>query len=175
MKFLKDNRILEIKEAEPTEAAEILEYLKKVGSETTNLLIDENGIGLTVEQEEKHIETSNAKLNTKIFVGRVEGNIVSVAGINGSDRKRIEHNATLGISVLKDFWNVGVGGHMMNHILNYCRMTKEILNVNLEVREDNEKAIKLYEKLGFKQVGKLTKKIKVDGKFYDELIYEIAV
>ncbi len=175
MKFLKNNKILDIREAIPSDAEAILKFLKQVGSESDNLLIDSEGLPMTVKQEQEYLEKNNKSINSKSFIGICDGKIISVAGFNGSERERIKHNTTLGISVLKDYWNLGVGNHMMNHLVNYCRMTKEINNVILEVREDNEFAIKLYEKFGFKQIGKYSNKVKIKDKFYNELIYELKL
>jgi RimJ/RimL family protein N-acetyltransferase len=175
MKFLKDKRILEIKEAEPNEAAEILEYLKKVGSESTNLTIDDKGVGLTIEQEKTFLEKSKVSFNNMSVVARVDKVIVSVAGIHGNSRDKISHNVELGISVLKDYWNLGIATHVMNHLINYCRFTKGIENIYLEVREDNKVAIKLYNNLGFKKVGQQTNMFKIDNKYYDSIIMELVL
>ncbi|XMB72318.1 GNAT family N-acetyltransferase [Mycoplasmatota bacterium WC30] len=175
MKFLKNKKILEISEGNPKDAEEILAVLKQVGSESDNLIIDSNGVQLTVEQEEEYLKKNQKSITNKNFIGKVDGKVVCTAGIQGNARKRVEHNVTLGISILKDYWNIGIGGHMMNHILNYCRTTKLIKNVVLEVREDNVHAIHLYEKLGFKKIGVFTDKVKIDDKYYNEIIMEILL
>jgi len=175
MKFLKDKRILEINETSPEEAAEILEYLKKVGSESNNLCLDKEGVGLTVEQEKERLEKNKLSFNNKLFVAKVDGVIVSVSGINGSQREKIKHNVSFGISVLKDFWNLGVATYVMKYVINYCRMSVEIRVINLEVREGNKIAIKLYENLGFKKVGKHTNMFKVENKYYDCIIMELVI
>ncbi len=40
----------------------------------------------------------------------------------------------------------------MQHIINFCQ-NNQILKINLEVNSNNIKAINLYKKFGFKQVG----------------------
>jgi RimJ/RimL family protein N-acetyltransferase len=175
MKFLKDNRILDISEADPLEAQEILDYIKQVGSESNNLIIDENGVPLTLEQEKKYLERNQKSLTSKTFVGKVGNKIVSIGGVNGSPRTRVEHNVDLGISVLKEYWNLGVGQHMMEHIVNYCRMTPMIKNIVLEVRSDNLGAIHIYKKIGFKEVGTLHRKMKIKDQYYDNIVMELLI
>ncbi len=175
MKFLKDNRVLDIEEANPDDAEAIVKYLNTVGKESTFLILDEEGFGMTVEQEKEYLTKIQSSFNNTLFVGKVDEKIVSVGGVNGSPKKRVSHNVGLGISVLKEFWNLGVGNHMMNHIVNYCRLTKGIENIMLEVRADNKYAIQLYEKMGFKKIGTAHRKFKVEGQYFDELIYELLL
>ncbi len=172
MEFLKNKKILEISEGDPKDALEILAALKQIGSESDNLIIDSNGVPFTVEQEEEYLRKNQKSINSKSFIGKVDGKIVCISGFQGNARSRIEHNVTLGISIMKDYWNIGIGNHMTNHILNYCRTNKMIKNVTLEVREDNKYAIHLYEKVGFKRIGMFTKKVKIDDNYYNEIIME---
>jgi len=172
MKFLKNNKILNIREATPDDASEILEVLKKIGSESDNLVIDKNGVPLTIEEEKKYLENNLKSLTNKTFIGIVDKKIVATSGITGSSRDRIKHNVVLGMSILKDFWNQGIGSYLMQHIVVYCQMSKVIRNITLEVRADNLAAIHIYEKAGFKYVGKFKDKMCIDGKYFDNLIYE---
>ncbi len=64
---------------------------------------------------------------------------------------------------------------MMEHTINYARITAEIKNIYLEVRTDNTNAIKLYESFGFKRVGTMPEKIFIDGKYYDEYVYLLQI
>ncbi|MBN2540664.1 MAG: GNAT family N-acetyltransferase [Bacilli bacterium] len=175
MKFLKDNQVLEIAEATKEDAEELLEFLKQVGKESENLILDGNGLDLTIEQERKLIEQWNQTYHSKEFVGKVDDKIICSCGIRGSNHARISHNVSLGISVLKDYWNKGVATHLLNHVLNYCRMEKQIENVTLEVRPDNQYAVKLYKSLGFQKIGTFHNKVKIDGKGIDEDIYELRL
>lgn len=175
MKFLKDNTIVDIKEALPEDAEELLELFKKIGSESTYLIMDHKGLDISLEEERKYLKEANDQVTTKYFVARVNGAIVGDCGIKGHKAMKTKHNVDLGISVLKEYWNKGLGSILLEHTINYARITAEIKNIYLEVREDNEFAIKLYEKMGFKKVGVMPDKIFLDGKYYDELIYLLQI
>lgn len=175
MKILKNKKILDISEATPEDAAEILSVLKQIGGQTDFLVIDNEGISLTEEQEKEYIKKCNNSLTSKLFVGKVDGRIVTVAGFEGSDRIRIKHNVSLGISVLKEFWNLEIAQHMMNYMLAFIRTTGFIKNVTLEVRADNENAIHIYQKFGFKKIGAYTNKFFAKDKFYDSVIMELLI
>jgi len=175
LKFLKDNTVVDIMEATKDDAKEMLEYLKKIGSETTYLLFDENGISNTLEQEEEYLESANKKQTTKMFVAKVDGLIVGSCNIKGHEKEKTKHNVDLGISVLKEFWNKGLGRLLLEHTINYARITQVIKNIYLEVREDNLDAIRLYEKLGFKFIAKMPDKIFCEGKYFAENVYLLQI
>lgn len=175
MKFLKDNTIVDIMEAKPNDAEELLKFLKTVGSESNYLLLDENGLDATVEQEQEYIRKANASITTKHFLAKTNGKIIGNCGINGSDRKKIKHNVNLGISILKEYWDKGLGTILLEHVVNYARITGKIKNIYLEVREDNLYAIKLYEKIGFKRIAMIPDKLYVNGKYHNELMYMLQI
>lgn len=175
MKILKNKKILDIREATPQDAEEILDVLKTIGGETDFLLIDREGLPTSLEAERAVLEANLQRLNNKVFIGLVDGKIVATSGITGSERDRIKHNVSLGLSILKDYWNIGIGTHMVEYIVNYCRMTKQIKNITLEVREGNTWAIKLYEDAGFKKVGTYSGRVLIDGDYKNELIYELVL
>ncbi len=56
------------------------------------------------------------------------------------------------IEVLKEKQNQGYGKKMLDYMLELARESK-VQNITLEVRMDNEKAIHLYKKYGFQEVG----------------------
>lgn len=55
-------------------------------------------------------------------------------------------------AVREDMRNKGIGSMLFRHIIDYAK-EKEMEFVTLEVRKTNIPAIKVYESLGFKQVG----------------------
>jgi len=175
MKFLKDNTIVDIMEAKPNDAEELLALFKQIGSESTYLIMDKNGLDLTLEEEREHLKKANDSITTKYFVAKVKDQIVGDCGIKGHKSPKTKHNVDLGISVLKDYWNKGLGTILMEHTINYARITGEIKNIYLEVREDNLSAIKLYENMGFKRVGLMPDKIFLDGKYYNEIVMLLQI
>lgn len=53
------------------------------------------------------------------------------------------------IYVLENFRSKGIGTKLMEYLLEKCKICE---NITLEVRKNNDSAIKLYKKFGFKEV-----------------------
>lgn len=80
---------------------------------------------------------------------------------------RIYHTAYIIVGILKYYQNCGIGTKFFEE-LNIWSSDREIFRLELTVEVDNEKAIQLYEKMGFKIEGRREKSMKVDGSFVDE-------
>lgn len=86
--------------------------------------------------------------------------VVGTVSLNGLPR-RMSHRAELGITVLKSEWGKGLGNRLMETVIDYARGSG-IEIVELAVRSDNERAIRLYEKHGFKEFGVYKSYFKID-------------
>ena len=71
------------------------------------------------------------------------------------------------MSILRSYWNLGVGSRMLAYLIEWARHTDAIRKINLRVRVDNLPAIHLYEKYGFVQVGRVTREFYLRGQFFD--------
>lgn len=80
---------------------------------------------------------------------------------------RYAHRATLGLSVRRDCWGLGLGSTLMQIMLREAKkMGYE--QVELEVAAKNERAVALYEKFGFVKTGELPHFYKYrDGSYAD--------
>lgn len=84
--------------------------------------------------------------------------------------KRFSHKIEFGVCVLKEFWGYGIGKNLLKESISWAD-SNGIKKITLNVLETNEKAIKLYQKLGFEIEGILKKdKILSDGNYYNTMI-----
>lgn len=161
---------IEIREALAEEAGKLIEYMKIVGGETENLTFGEEGLPITIEQEEQFLNSIHEDKKSVQLIACKSGEIIGDGGINGLPR-RMCHRAELGISVKRKYWNSGIGSRIMEELIKYAK-ANEIEILNLEVRKDNVNAIHLYEKFGFKHIGTSPAFFKMDGEYVDfELMY----
>lgn len=80
--------------------------------------------------------------------------IAGTAGIEsiGSEDK-IKHRAEFGVSVLKDYWGLGIGRALTDACIE-CAKRAGYLQLELDVVAYNKSAIALYESEGFVEYGK---------------------
>ena len=67
----------------------------------------------------------------------------------------------------KEYWGKGHGGEALKLLLDYAFLEMNLHRVSLRVFSFNEKAIKLYERLGFKQEGISRQFLFREGKWHD--------
>lgn len=172
--ILKDGRTLILRDPSLDDAQELLNYLKIVGGETDFLLVDENGIEeLTPEGEQSWIKSTLEAPNTRMFVGTVDGEIVLVCDVRAATRKRIAHVAAIAISIKRAYWGLGIGSIAMQAMIDFAKSTGTLRTLSLEVRDGNERAIALYKRFGFVEVGRHKARINVRGVYHDEILMDL--
>lgn len=173
---LKDGRTLLLHDPAIGDAPAMIAYARAVGAETDFLLMDENGIeGLTLEGEQKWISDTLDATNTKMFLGFVDGELVALFDVRAAARNRISHNAGIAISVKRDYWGLGIGSIAMQTMIDFARSTHFLRSLTLEVREGNDRAIALYKRFGFAEVGRHKGHINVRGTYYDEILMDLEL
>lgn len=165
-KTLKDGRSVTCRYIEEKDAQDVLNYFNQIGKESNFLSFGSEGPGLTVEMQMEDIKKiKNKKSFYLIF--EVEKEIAGIVSIRvREDRKWLMHCGNLGISCLKKYWGLGLGNIMMETTIEESKV-RGLKKINLETREDNDIAISLYKKFGFKGEGLVTKNLLIDGVFYN--------
>jgi RimJ/RimL family protein N-acetyltransferase len=164
---LKNDKKLFIRKAEPKDAAEIVSMSTQIGGETDNLTFGTGEFYFTDDQEKQFISNIKNKENSLYIVAIVDGKIIGSLSFISSPRKRLMHRGDMGIAVLKDYWGIGVGTCLMDYFLKWAYSNGITKKIDLQVREDNIRAINLYLKYGFKIEGRISRGMYVDGKYYD--------
>ena len=78
----------------------------------------------------------------------------------------VDHRASLGISVMKEFRGCGIGTSLLKATLKACRGKFEI--IELDVFSNNKRAIRLYRRFGFTRYGHLPSATKRAGRYFDQ-------
>ena len=166
---IKDGRVVELREVEVTDATLLLEYFERVNLESKNLLREPGEYTFTVHDERKFIRRVLKSNNEYMAVVMYDEEIIGSIGFRSSHLKRLTHRGSLGMSVRKDFNNLGLGTLMMEYVINKAKEMNKY-KIELEVRADNLSAVHLYKKFGFELEGTVKSGFFVDKKYVDLLI-----
>ena len=113
------------------------------------------------------------------FVAVLEdGTVIGCAGLTVCSNPRMRHVGSVGLYVHTDYQvglyvhtdyqNQGVGTALMKVLLDLADNWLMLVRVELEVYADNERAIHLYEKLGFEKEGLLRMTTVRSGRYVDD-------
>lgn len=155
-------------------AKEEMDYVKDLinRSEIKKYLSPGIPFPYTLEDELKFYESISANNDTYTFAMETKDakELIGGCGINAIDWKN--STATVGIFIGKDrFLSKGYGTDAMKVLVNFIFDEMNINKIKLEVYSFNLRAIKCYEKLGFKEEGCLRKELFREGKYHDVLHY----
>lgn len=154
-----------ITRAQPEDAAALLDYLKIVGGETDNLSFGAEGVPLAPEEEQAYLRTQVDSPDHVQHLARVDGELIGTASLNRKPN-RMRHRGEFGISLKKAWWGCGAASALAEAILAFAR-ENGFEQLNLEVRGDNARAIRLYEKLGFRKLCTFPAFFKIGGEPVD--------
>jgi len=171
---LRDGRTVVISRARPPDAAAIVAYVEQVAGESDFLTFGAGEFGISIEDEERFIADLADGQKGFMLTAVVEGRIVSTCVVTRPQRARVHHIGTFGISVAKSHWGLGVGQRMCEAMLETAREVG-ITKVRLEVREDNARAIRLYESVGFQREGVAPRALRIGDRYYADVVMGICL
>lgn len=126
--------------------------MRSWGRHETPLLGDYNFPDMTDKEIQKWFRYKTYKWTNKYYgVINEENKLIGYMGIKGI--KRIKRESTLGIVFDPNYMNRGYGTETLVLFLKYYFKEMKMKSMYLEVAEFNRRAYRVYEKLGFKNVG----------------------
>ena len=166
---LKDGRTCTLRSVEKTDAADMLEYLKAVSGETPFLARYADEVNFTVEKERAILQNKAESPNEIMLTAYVNGKLAGNCSLMSFGRlRRISHRCEFAIALKKAYWSQGIGSAMMQYAFELARELK-YEQMELEVVEGNIRAKSLYERWGFREMGKIYHAMKYDdGNYRDE-------
>lgn len=168
---LKNGKELLLRSCNENDAREVLDVFNTTHEETDYLLSYPNEKGFTLEDEAEFLKMMDKSENETEILAFLDGKLVGTAGISSVGQQlKIKHRAEFGISVLKDYWGLGIGYALTEAVIE-CAETAGCLQLELEVVADNSRAISLYKKFGFNEFGRNPRGFKNKAGEFQELVY----
>jgi RimJ/RimL family protein N-acetyltransferase len=167
--ILKSKQDIEIRVATVDDASALIEFINDVSMESDFLTFGAGEFEIKEDQEKEIIQNLLDSENQIFFVATVGKKIVAILNFSARSRPRIRHSGEFSMVVKKKYWGFGIGSLLLDTLLEWAKSNQFIKKINLRVRTDNQRAIKLYEKRGFVKEGTLRKEIFLNDKYYDLL------
>ena len=164
---LPDGRQVFLRFPQPEQdAEEALKFFNAVRAETPFLASGPSD-DLTVEKEAQILSEMNQSPTQMMVMCYVDGELAGNSFLRLNTKPRMNHRAILGISLYKKYWGLGLGKLLMQAVIDTA-IQKGVDYLELEVMADNERAIGLYQKLGFETLCRLPDAIRCeDGSSHD--------
>ncbi len=163
-----------IREATLDDAEALLEYLKILAEEPNiPLPLVPGCVTLTLEDEcgylTTHIEPENALYLVVEADGEIVGSLHCTPHPSPIMAPMVAHVVEIGLSLLPEWRGKGIGPELMKRGIDWAKQTGIIRRIELEVFVYNEKAIRIYERLGFEHEGRRRKAYFRAGEYLDTL------
>jgi RimJ/RimL family protein N-acetyltransferase len=123
-------------------------------------------------EKEKELLKKLSEGYTFAIIDKEKNKLIGTTGFINVEM--IHKTAEFGISIgERNFWNRGYGTEAVQLMLDYGFNLLNLHHVRLGVFSFNPRALKCYEKAGFKLVGKFSEYRLIGGEYFDMLMLEI--
>nr|MDO8099197.1 GNAT family protein [Candidatus Njordarchaeota archaeon] len=164
----KDGRKVILRALRWDDLDDAMEFANSLVEEGAEIMLDQKQ---TREQEVDWLARALSELEKgeKIYVAaEVDGKLVGNSHVSKPSARRQSHLGVLGIAIRDGYRDIGIGTEMMRILIDQSRkMGLKILI--LDMFADNGRARHVYEKVGFREVGRIPKGLFNDGEYIDEI------
>ena len=168
---LKDGRECILRNGEERDGQAALDNFILTHEQTDYLLTYPDENTMTAEQEGQFLQRKTDSEAEVEILAEVDGIVAGLAGIETvGDRDKIRHRAEVGISIDRKYWNLGIGTALMNACMD-CAREAGYEQLELSVVAENETAITMYKKAGYREYGRNPRGFKSRSGGYQELVH----
>ena len=169
--LLKNGKEALLRNGDAADGLPVYENFNATHAETDYLLTYPDENSFDPEQEAQFLQEKTDSPDEIEIIAIIDGKVVGTAGIEAVGRKhKLRHRAELGISVLKEYWGLGLGKALTKACIQ-CAKEAGYTQVELNVVAENEAAINLYQSLGFEEFGRNPRGFKSRITGYQEIVY----
>jgi ribosomal protein S18 acetylase RimI-like enzyme len=131
---------------------------------------------LTDERFAQKIAALRAADNGHYLVAEVAGQIVGHGMLDPLPLAAVRHVVHLTLAVHPGWQGKGVGRELLGSLIAWARSAAAVEKIELNVRSSNEPARALYRKLGFTEIGRWRRRVKIGpGQYLDDVAMELFV
>lgn len=166
---LKNGQILTIAPAAIEDAQQFADYANQIKTESNFISMDIRDGVSTANSQARWIGESLSG-DKFIFIAKIDGKMVGCGNVSPvSSKIRFKHRCDMGLSVLKEYWGLGIASEVMEVLINTAKEA-QYEQIELQVVETNAPARHLYTKFGFYETGYINNGMKYTDGTYAKLI-----
>ena len=168
---LKNGKKARLRNGVAADGAAVFENFNLTHAETDYLLSYPEENSFDPEQEARFLEEKTQSPNEIEIVALVDGTVAGTAGIEAIGKKyKVRHRAEFGISVLREYWGLGLGRALTKACID-CARAAGYVQLELNAVAENQRALALYRDMGFVEYGRNPKGFLSRTAGYQELVY----
>lgn len=173
---MKDGTTALLRSPEAADAEQMRDYLRQTAAETHFMIRYPEEVADDTADEETFLENilkSPREVMIGVFIGDGLAGDCALSCVN--DRIKTRHRGSVGIALKEKYWGLGIGRILMEEIIAQAAAFG-YEQIELGVFADNERALHLYESLGFERWGVTKNAFRlIDGTCIDEILMGLPV
>ena len=174
--ILKDGRTCVVRNGEEKDAEGVLANFIATHGQTEFLTTYPAETPITPDQEKAYLKGKTESERDAALVAEVDGVITGTAGVDcfrAADK--VKHRAHFGISIDRAWWGIGIGRALTETCIE-CARQAGVLQLELEVVSENERAIALYRSAGFVEYGRNPKGFRTrSGRWQENILMRLEL
>jgi RimJ/RimL family protein N-acetyltransferase len=155
------------RDAEPEDAAALISLRKQIFGETDFMLYSPEEYSASPEEAAAQLQRIRKSGHSRSLIVDCGGTVVGFLGVTGSSIPRPRHSGQVFLGVLRAYWGRGVGSSLLSEAMHWAP-TAGLSRLELYVMNDNNRAIALYERFGFRTEGARRCAYVINGKPIDD-------
>ena len=164
----RDGREVTLRAPQWSDLDDMLDFINSLVDEGADIIVD---MKTTREKEVDWLARKLSSLENELLIAvaaEVDGRFVGMVEV-GPKMGRSRHVGVLGISLKDGYRDVGIGTELMREAENQApRLGIEI--IALDVFASNARGRRLYEKMGYRVVGRVPRGILREGEYIDDIL-----
>ncbi len=169
---IKDGREILLRSPEEDDWEKVRDFLEHIKMESKNTYQFPGQPVLTQEKAEARIRDYTASAKKMIVNAIYENRFIAQMDFGPvhliEDHPWLKHNCYFGMTVLKEFWQQGIAKKLLETLEREAKKMGYIY-IRAEVRESNERGVKLYTNFGFEITGTKKEFAYIDGEYHNDL------
>ena len=172
----RDGATLTVRSALAADAAALIALVHNILETSDHTLTTREEFTLTLDQEVAVIEQAAANPDGLFLLAEMDGRPVGNLVFRPEARKRIAHTGSFGMGLASTHRGRGIGGPLLEALLNWAAANPRLEKVWLGVFPTNTRAIALYQRIGFVEESRSRRHFKLGpGQYSDDLVMAIYV